>query len=754
MQILHLEVENWKCWAKKKTWDFSMRELCMQPNGTGKTSMFEAIHYAVTGKMPTGFTMNSIRNDPDSSAYVLLTAKLGEQDVEVVRTFGGKGPVKVTLDGKVVAESVREVDAWMGKLLPLNVVSMLWTDTLKENDVLNASYLAESVLDEALVDANRTIAGLTTERYALNKELGTLHPEEPEDLEWLQSQLRSVQDEIAELAKAPQEPVERARKAKIAHAFLQHNKHLKEASEAYMSLTVEQKGRLSHIVEQYGDDVELQLQAEIAKAKSRLEGPLKETQDAFMFLNGLGAEAFAQARMNHEKAQKVLQLLETCDLNGLKKQLSDLQKDEMLDLAYRAEKAAKELSTINVVELSVLMSQTGMSVEQWLECNKNRKRLQEELDEALDGVSQEFQNVDVQSLERTIRESGEKGVCLVCGEAFDQKTAESRLEAIQASAQLAKKADALKRQLAALKMVKKKDAMLLKKAQELECVVNKCPNYQETILSVEKRIAETQQDAELLQSVSDEEARYVLKIVHFDELVRNNPQFLHEVDHWNERLALLQSDLQLVSVLRGGGLKDVQMYVNSVQDLSLSENWEDVLRTHEEHLQELLQKMEEWKERIEKGKQNALLLQRTKKIHQELEELQQMLLSVKEWVATAKEKWTESIMQQSSKTLQQINSRYKGIYMSGKDFLVVVEDQESVLNVLPVSRLSSGERTIVALSLLSAVHDIFTPDLPYLFDETFPALDGENLAEVQKYLLRCPCQVFVITHDPSWEVFA
>lgn len=51
MYIKHLEVENWKCFAGKKSFDFNKHELIKMRNGTGKTSIFEAILYAIWGKL-------------------------------------------------------------------------------------------------------------------------------------------------------------------------------------------------------------------------------------------------------------------------------------------------------------------------------------------------------------------------------------------------------------------------------------------------------------------------------------------------------------------------------------------------------------------------------------------------------------------------------------------------------------------------------------------------------------------------------
>ena len=66
MFIKKLEVENWKCFEKKKIFNFEKHMLLSYRNGYGKTSIMQAIEFAIFGKAPLGFNFNTVRYDPES----------------------------------------------------------------------------------------------------------------------------------------------------------------------------------------------------------------------------------------------------------------------------------------------------------------------------------------------------------------------------------------------------------------------------------------------------------------------------------------------------------------------------------------------------------------------------------------------------------------------------------------------------------------------------------------------------------------
>lgn len=166
-----------------------------------------------------------------------------------------------------------------------------------------------------------------------------------------------------------------------------------------------------------------------------------------------------------------------------------------------------------------------------------------------------------------------------------------------------------------------------------------------------------------------------------------------------------------------------------------------------------------WKEFSRLQKEYALALKQQEelkeinKLKTDVNSFKEKLSVLNEYVQDANLYYTNQIMEKASQYLSSINSRYKQIFLYEKTFHIVVEDSNFALNTLPVARLSSGEKTICSLSLLFSVHNIMVPELPLLFDETFAALDTENLEQIQKFLRKQSSQIFIITHDKNWEEF-
>ena len=85
-----------------------------------------------------------------------------------------------------------------------------------------------------------------------------------------------------------------------------------------------------------------------------------------------------------------------------------------------------------------------------------------------------------------------------------------------------------------------------------------------------------------------------------------------------------------------------------------------------------------------------------------------------------------------------------------------MENEDGALILNPVVKMSTGEKTIISLSLILSIHDIIVPESPLLFDESFACLDSQNLEEVKRIVrnkVEEGTQIFIITHDTTWEQF-
>ena len=118
---------------------------------------------------------------------------------------------------------------------------------------------------------------------------------------------------------------------------------------------------------------------------------------------------------------------------------------------------------------------------------------------------------------------------------------------------------------------------------------------------------------------------------------------------------------------------------------------------------------------------------------------------IREYIDSSVEYYTAALLQRANDTLEYINQDYSGLSISDGSLLVSVSGRP-----LAVSQLSRGERTMVAMSLVYAIRDIFTPSMPLIFDESFASLSSENNSRVIDIIARSQEQVFVVTHSIDW----
>lgn len=219
-----------------------------------------------------------------------------------------------------------------------------------------------------------------------------------------------------------------------------------------------------------------------------------------------------------------------------------------------------------------------------------------------------------------------------------------------------------------------------------------------------------------------------------------------------ETIAKIQDDLKICNLDEN----DVKTFLEKkrlLQQVEACKNYLEIIEKYDGERNKLWAELES----AQRDHQRALLQQeKIKEINQlkaDVEAAIQKRNAIDGYVKDAKQKLTRNIMDKASEYMGNINDRYKQIALTDDGFVVVVEDETFTLNIIPVAQLSSGERTMLALSLVFAMHHLLTPELPLLFDETFSALDRENLEQVQDFLKKQDGQIFIITHDQNWREF-
>lgn len=130
MQIMKLELNNFKGYEGKRTFTFPKLGILLGKNGTGKTSVMDAIRYALTGDKGDG----DIINKNEQSASVSLTLKNDKGDVIVVKRVEDRNKANsVYLCGKKVTQ--KNLTGWIEGFagIPLDRIKVI-----SSQDVLSA----------------------------------------------------------------------------------------------------------------------------------------------------------------------------------------------------------------------------------------------------------------------------------------------------------------------------------------------------------------------------------------------------------------------------------------------------------------------------------------------------------------------------------------------------------------------------------------------------------------------------------------
>ena len=121
---------------------------------------------------------------------------------------------------------------------------------------------------------------------------------------------------------------------------------------------------------------------------------------------------------------------------------------------------------------------------------------------------------------------------------------------------------------------------------------------------------------------------------------------------------------------------------------------------------------------------------------------------VEQYIAEAKTYYANNIAETAKEILHNINARYTDLFIENGVYKVTLWDKDYMnQSVLAVQSLSKGEKTIVALSLILSIRDLFMKDLPLIMDESFANLDADNLDAIKTLIQNDTNQWIIVSHD-------
>ena len=177
-------------------------------------------------------------------------------------------------------------------------------------------------------------------------------------------------------------------------------------------------------------------------------------------------------------------------------------------------------------------------------------------------------------------------------------------------------------------------------------------------------------------------------------------------------------------------------------------DWKEILKSYNEETNRLYDDLDNKRKQYKRlsldfGKITDLL-----KYKQAYNDDKECIAIIEEYIAAAKEYYADSITSLATKTLNNINSRYLKIYIEDGVYKVTVNNEDfTTQKTLAVQSLSMGEKTIVSLSLILAVRDLFARDTPLIFDESFVNLDVSNMNAINNLIVNDKNQWIIVSHD-------
>ena len=213
----------------------------------------------------------------------------------------------------------------------------------------------------------------------------------------------------------------------------------------------------------------------------------------------------------------------------------------------------------------------------------------------------------------------------------------------------------------------------------------------------------------------------------------------------------LEKTIEFIKKYTSEEISNAEIYWNNERIASQVPNFEEIIKTYDENSNLLwgeLEKLENRRRILDIQKKE---FKNYNKLKSEMQSFIERRNKVQEYITLASEYYSDNVTMRASEILNNLNPRYDQLYLEdGKYYVSVLGESMQTLSLSKVHKLSSGERTLVAISIILAAHNLFFPDMPLLFDESFSSLDKENISSLKPLFKNSGFQTFIITHDKYW----
>lgn len=223
MKLNYIKLENWKCFTKEK-FDFNNNiNILNRSNGTGKTSMLQAISYCLFGKRPDGLSFDNLRNDLDKQCKLELSFTHNFEDYLIKREFGKRSVVEIYKNGDLQGRSVSDLDSIISKIIPQSLAEGLWgNNSLALSPILKTDYLFD-ILETEFQEPLAIKQYFLTNRSVAQKQISSLKKVitgqvvTEDEINQVKQEIKELENKIKDKVFVNDDDVSRARSCKAEY---------------------------------------------------------------------------------------------------------------------------------------------------------------------------------------------------------------------------------------------------------------------------------------------------------------------------------------------------------------------------------------------------------------------------------------------------------------------------------------------------------------------------------------------------------
>lgn len=186
----------------------------------------------------------------------------------------------------------------------------------------------------------------------------------------------------------------------------------------------------------------------------------------------------------------------------------------------------------------------------------------------------------------------------------------------------------------------------------------------------------------------------------------------------------------------------------SLVEYSKDVDFETILNTYNAETNSLYSIYEEKKRQFSILDRDMTQINELLKSTAEWEKNKKCVEIVDRYIEQAKAHYASEIVKNATTIIKKINTRYTEIFIENGVYKAKVFDKDFTKeHTLAVQSLSKGEKTMVALSLILAIRNLFMPKLPLIMDESFANLDANNVESIKRIIHEDSNQWIIVSHD-------